>query len=116
LEQFGLSRIIVEDLLESIFVIYYIQTALNKKHIPAISSGQVFKNVAWFGQFIEYYNEEKKSFSADLSEIKFLRDNIVLNFAATTLRHLFGGVTNIPKEVIFSYFALLKGIEMGAEK
>jgi len=29
---------------------------------------------------------------------------------------LFENSTKIPKEVIFSYFALLKAIEMGAEK
>ena len=116
LEMHGLDRNLVEDLLESIFIVYYIQTNFNKKSIPTISSGQVVKNVNWFGQFIDYYNQEKSDVSADLSQIKFLRDEIVLNFAADTLRNLFGEVKNIPKEVIFAYFGLLKGIEMGAEK
>jgi hypothetical protein len=116
LEMHGLNRNIVEDLLESIFIVYYIQTDLNKKSIPTISYGQVVKNVNWFGQFIDYYNEEKSDISADLSQIKFLRDEIVLNFAADTLRTSFDKVKNIPNEVIFAYFGLLKGIEMGAEK
>lgn len=112
----GLDRIIVEDLLESIFIIYYAQTRLNQNSIPTISSGQVVKNVNWFGQFIEYYNHEKLDRSSDLSQIKFLRDEIVLKFAVATLETLFGDITNIPKEVVFGYFGLLKGIEMGAEK
>jgi len=115
LEKLGLSKIVVEDLLETIFIIYYIQTELNKKYIPTISSEQVFKNVIWFGQFIEYYNQEKSDISGDLSQINFLRDEIVLNFTAETLRNLFGDIIKIPKEVIFAYFALLKGIEIGAE-
>lgn len=115
LEKHGLNRIVVEDLLETIFIIYYIQTDLNKKSIPTISSGQVTKNVTWFGQFIEYYNQEKNDIAPDLSQINFLRDEIVLNFAAETLRNLFGDIIKIPKEVIFAYFALLKGIEIGAE-
>ena len=116
MEMHGLDRIKVEDLLESVFIIYYAQTLLNKKHIPTISSGQVVKNVNWFGQFIDYYNNEKSDSSADRSQIKFLRDEIVLNFAVDTLRNLFGDIKDIPKEVAFGYFALLKGIEMGAEK
>lgn len=116
LEMHGLDRNIVEDLLESVFIIYHIQTFLNRQSIPTISSGQVVKNVNWFGQFINYYNQEKSDFSADLSQIKFLRDEIVLNFAVETLHKLFGDIREIPKEVIFAYFGLLKGIEMGAEK
>lgn len=116
LEMHGLDRNAVEDLLESIFIVYYIQTHLNKKSIPTISSGQVVKNVNWFGQFINYYNQEKSDLSADLSQIKFLRDEIVLTFAVDTLHNLFGDIRNIPKEVVFGYFGLLKGIEMAAEK
>ena len=116
LEMHGLDRNSVENLLESIFIIYYIQTDLNKKSIPTISTGQVVKNINGFGQFIEYYNQEKSDDSSDLSQIKFLRDQIVLNFAVETLHKLFGDVKNIPKEVTFGYLGLLKGIEMGADK
>lgn len=116
LEMHGLDRNAVEDLLESIFIVYYIQTHLNKKSILTISSGQVVKNINWFGQFIDYYNQEKSDLSADLSQIKFLRDEIVLTFAVDTLHNLFGDIRNIPKEVVFGYFGLLKGIEMAAEK
>ncbi len=116
LKMHGLDRNVVEDLLESIFIVYYIQTHLNKKSILTISSGQVVKNVNWFGQFIDYYNQEKNDLSADLSQIKFLRDEIVLTFAVDTLHNLFGDIRSIPKEVVFGYFGLLKGIEMAAEK
>jgi hypothetical protein len=116
LEMHGLDRITVEDLLESIFVVYYAQTHLNKKNIPTISIGQVIKNVNWFGQFIDFFNHEKNDGSSELDQIKFLRDEIVLNYAAHTLQNLFGDFKKIPKEVMFTYFGLLKGIEMGAEK
>lgn len=116
LEMFGLDRIVVEDLLESVFIVYYAQTHLNKRTIPTISYGQVVKNVNWFGQFIDYYNQEISDHSSEVSQIKFLRDEIVLNFAVETLHNLFGDIKNTPKEVVFGYFGLLKGIEIGAEK
>jgi hypothetical protein len=116
LEMHGLDIIEVEDLLETIFVIYYAQTRLHKRSIPEITIEEVFKNVSWFEQFIGYYNDEKNDKSSDLSEIRFLRDDIVLDYAFETLESLFGEAQNIPKEVVYGYFALLKGIEMGAEK
>lgn len=116
LEMHGLDRLKVEDLLESIFVVYFAQTELRNKSIATISTGQLKKNIEWFGQFISYFNAEKKDGSQDLSEIKFLRDNIVLEYAIRTLQRIFGDITKIPKEVIFSYFAVLKAIEIGAEK
>lgn len=116
LEMHGLDRTIIEDLLESIFVVYYIHTKFNKKIIPLISPEQVINNINQFGQFINYYNQEKRDSPVDLSKIQFLRDEVVLNFAVVTLHHLFGGIKNIPREVMFGYFGLLKGIELGAER
>lgn len=116
LEVHGLDRLKVEDILESIFVVYFAQTELRKKLIATISHGQIRKNIERFGQFINYYNNEKENGGQDLSEIKFLRDNIVLEFAINTLQRLFGDLSKIPVEVIFSYFAVLKAIEIGAEK
>jgi hypothetical protein len=116
LEMHGLNRIIVEDLLESIFIVYYAQTELRKKTINPISAGQIKKNIKLFEDFLKYYNKEKEFETGDLSEIKFLRDDLVLQFAVNTLRNLFTDITRIPREVIFGYFALLKAIEIGAEK
>lgn len=116
LEKHGLDIIKVEDLLESIFIVYYAQTEVRKKSIKQISIGQIMKNIKWFEEFVQYYNKEKNYGTADLSAIKFLRDDIVLNFALETLRNMFGSPGKIPKEVLFSYFALLKEIEMEAEK
>lgn len=116
LELYGLDRIKVEDLLESIFVVYFAQTELRKKSIATISVGQIKKNIEWFGDFINYYNSETKDGNQDLSEIKFLRDNIILEYAFNTLKTIFADIADIPKEVIFSYFAVLKAIETGAEK
>jgi len=116
LERDGLDRPTVEDLLESIFVIYFAQTTLRGQKINQISFGQILKNVKWFESFIKYYNKEKEFGSDNLSEIKFVRDEVVLKFALNTLKNLFGDISSSPKVVIFSYFAVLKAIEIGVEK
>jgi len=116
LEMHGLDRSKVEDILESIFVVYYAQTELRQRIINQISFGQIKKNIKWFEEFIRYYNDEKQIGSNDLLSIKFIRDNVVLDFALNTLRNLFIDSTKIPREVVFSYFSLLKAIEIGAEK
>lgn len=116
LEMHGLDRIKVEDILESIFVIYYAQTDLRKRMINQITFLQIKENIKWFEEFIRYYNEEKKTGSNDLLSIEFIRDKVVLNFALNTLRNLFINSIEIPREVVFSYFSLLKAIEIGAEK
>ena len=58
MEMHGLSRDKVEDLLESIFVIYYVQTVLRRKKLNTISIGQIAKNIKWFGSFITFYNKD----------------------------------------------------------
>ncbi|MDH5398792.1 MAG: hypothetical protein OEX02_11630 [Cyclobacteriaceae bacterium] len=45
--------IIVEDLPESIFVVYYIQTELKKKPIDQIAVDDIQKNIKWF-QMTDY--------------------------------------------------------------
>jgi len=116
LEMHGLQRSKVEEILESIFVVYYAQTVLKQRIINQITFQQIKENVRWFEEFIRYYNEEKQIGSDDLLLIKFIRDNVVLDFALNTLRNLFINSTNIPREVVFGYFSILKAIEMGAEK
>jgi len=116
LEMHGLQRSKVEEILESIFVVYYAQTVLKQRIINQITFQQIKENVRWFEEFIRYYNEEKQIGSDDLLLIKFIRDNVVLDFALNTLRNLFINSTNIPREVVFGYFSILKSIEMGAEK
>ena len=116
LERHGLDRIKVEDLLESIFVVYYAQTELRQRKMNRITFKQIKENVKWFGEFISYFNEEKKTGNDDLLSLKFLRDDVVLDYAFNTLGNLFGDPTKIPQEVVFGYFSLLKAIEMGTEK
>lgn len=117
MEMHGLAIEKVEDLLLSIFVIYYVQTVLKKKRVNTISIGQIAKNIASFESFLNFYNKEK-TFEADvdLSKVKFINDETVLHYALLKLIKLFGTIRDIPREVFFSYFALLKGIEIGAEK
>jgi len=112
----GIDRVKTEDILESIFTIYYIHIVLKKVMINTISSGQIKKNIKWFGDFLIYYNKENEYGTVNILEMKFLRDDIVLNYALDTLLLIFGALENIPKEVVFAYFAILKGIEIGAEK
>ena len=90
LERHGLDRIKVEDLLESIFVVYYAQTELRQRKMNRITFRQIKENVKWFGEFISYFNEEKKTGNDDLLSLKFLRDNVVLDYAFNTLGNLFG--------------------------
>jgi hypothetical protein len=116
LEMHGLNRMRVEDLLESIFIVYYVHTELREKTINQISAGQIKKNIKHFEGFVKYYNAEKGFGTGDLSQIKFLRDDVVSNYAVSTLRAMFDDLAKIPKEVVFGYFALLKAIEIGAEK
>jgi len=116
LERHGLQRSAVEEILESIFVVYYAQTVLKQRIINQITFRQIKENVKWFEEFIKYYNEEKQIGSDDLLSIKFIRDNVVLDFALNTLSNLFINPTNMPKEVVFGYFSILKAIEMGVEK
>jgi len=41
---------------------------------------------------------------------------VALNFALNTLITLFGDISGIPSTVLCSYFAILKAMEIGAEK
>lgn len=117
MEMHGLERIMTEDLLESIFVVYFVYTELRKIKLNTISIGQIAKNIKWFESFIQFYNKEKECGDcADLRNAKFLKDDTVLTYAAETLRDLFETAENIPPEVVYPYFALLKGIETEAEK
>jgi len=116
LERVGLDRPTIEDLLESIFVIYFAQTSIRGRRIKQISSAEIFKNIKWFESFLEYYNKEKDLGAENLAEIKFVRDEVVLEYAVNTLKNLFGALSSIPKMVVFAYFAVLKAIEIGAEK
>jgi hypothetical protein len=117
MEMHGLERIMTEDLLESIFVVYYVYTELRKIKLNTIGLDQIAKNIKWFESFIQFYNKEKASGDcADLKNAKFLKDDTVLTYAAETLRDLFGTAGNIPLEVVYPYFALLKGIETEAER
>ena len=117
MEMHGFSRVIVEDILETIFVVYYIQTELRNIEINTISIGQIAKNQQSFSEFISYFNTEKKyGEKIDLSKVTFLKDQIVLNYAVKTLQRLFNKVEKFPNEILIPYFAILKAIELGAEK
>ena len=117
MEMHGFSRVIVEDILETIFVVYYIQTELRNIEINTISIGQIAKNQQSFSEFISYFNTEKKyGEKIDLSKVTFLKDQIVLNYAVKTLQRLFKKVEKFPNEIVIPYFAILKAIELGAEK
>jgi hypothetical protein len=90
MEMHGFTREVVEDILETIFVVYYIQTELRKIDTTTISIGQIVKNQQSFAEFITYYNTENKfDDKMDLSKVNFIKDQIILNYAASTLQNLF---------------------------
>lgn len=116
-EKDGIPRGITEDILESIFVVYYVYTKLKGFHINEISIGQFEKNLRSFEGFLRLYNKEKAAPGGlDVSKLHFLKDKAVSAYGARTLADAFGDAREIPKQVILSYFALLKAIEYGAEK
>jgi hypothetical protein len=91
MEMHGLTRDKEEDILESIFVIYYVHTVLRKKKLNSIGIGQIAKNIKWFESFLNFYNREKSSGEEiDLAKIKFLKDDTILRYAAGTLLRMFG--------------------------
>jgi hypothetical protein len=116
LELCGLDRTQVEDMLESIFVVYYAQTRLNKRRLRAVSEAHVFKNSRKFAAFIADYEKKKAQFPIEDFDIKYLRDETVILFAMEILQRVFPDGVIMPKEVVIGYVALLKGIEEAAEE
>ncbi len=116
-EMHGYTRNITEEILESIFVIYYAYTELLKIDIDTISTGQIAKNQKLFMDFIDLYNKERKhEDKLDFKKIDFIKSNVVLNYALQKLLSVFNDIDNFPNEIITPYFALLKAIEYGANK
>jgi hypothetical protein len=105
----------VEDLLESIFVIYYVQTKIRKTKIKPISIDQINKNMKWFEDCLKYYYKEIEYGNADIEKMLFLKDRTLMLYAVDKLQNIFGNIKNIPKEVVYAYLSLLKGIEIVAE-
>jgi hypothetical protein len=117
MEMHGLARDKVEDLLESLFVVYYVFTVLRKLRIGRIGIGQLKKNIESFAQFLKYYHMEKSlDGSVDRSKVTFIKDRVILVYAATTLSKILEHGERYRNEVVFPYMALLRAIEHGAEK
>ncbi len=116
-EMLGYTRDMTEEILESIFVIYYAYTELLKIELNTISAGQISKNQNAFIQFINFYNKEHgHEDKLDFSKFNFIKNQVVLNYAMQKLLLVFKSIKEIPNEILFPYFALLKAIEFGVEK
>ena len=113
-EMHGYTRDKTEEILESIFVIYYAYTEILKIEINTISIGQIKKNQQSFSEFIELYNKEYQyEDKIDLVKFSFIKNKAVLNYAVQKLLSIFESVEKFPNEITFPYFALLKAINMG---
>jgi hypothetical protein len=115
-EMLGYTRDMTEEFLESIFVIYYAYTELLKFEINTIGEDQIAYNINSFIEFINLYNKENKhEDKLDFSKLNFIKNQVVLNYAVQKLLLVFKSIKEIPNEILFPYFALLKAIELGVE-
>jgi len=108
--KFGVPMDRMEELLESIFVIYYAHTEIRKQKLPQISVEVVSKNLLEFQSFIRYYNKET-TLGQEAIAMTFLEDKIALRHAIESLGDAFDGIEHVPSEVICGYVALLKSVE-----
>jgi len=115
-EHGGLDVDIMEDLMESILTVYYVHSHIRKQVIPEITLEQVMGNLTKYAQVLQLFMESKAHDSSDLSAFAFLDDKIVLQYATTILVNSFSDVRDIPKEVTYGYYGLLKSIELAAAK
>jgi hypothetical protein len=113
LEHGGLDVGIMEDLMESILTVYYVHSHIRKQVIPEITLEDVMSNLTGYGIFIQQFKESYKNGKKVNS---YLADTVVLEFASRLLVNSFSDVRNIPKEVSYGYYALLKSIELAAAK
>ena len=115
-EHGGLDVHIMEDLMESILTVYYVHSHIRKQVIPEITLEQVMGNLTKYAQALQQFMEAKGHGSNDLSPYAFLDDKVVLQYATTLLVNSFSDVRDIPKEVSYGYYGLLKSIELAAAK
>ena len=113
-EHAGIDVALMEDLMESILIVYYVHTHIRKKRIPEITLEDVMKNMSGYAQFLKHFSASGQQAPENLSEHKFLEDEFVLAYATQLLKGSNAHVQDIPKEVAFGYFALLKSIELAA--
>ncbi len=116
-EKDGIPRFITEDILKSIFVVYYVYAKLRGLHIEEISAGRIAKTLESFTAFLQLYTKEKADADGmDVCKMQFINDTTVLKYGAESLAGAFGDAGGAPNHVLMPYFALLKAIELGAEK
>ena len=108
--KFGVPMDRLEDLLESIFVIYYAHTEIRRRKFPQISLEVFSKNLLKFQSFIKLYEKETRP-NQEAIAMTFLEDKIALRHALDSMADAFDGIEYVPSEVTIAYVALLKSIE-----
>jgi hypothetical protein len=115
-EHGGLDVDIMEDLMESILTVYYVHSHLRKQVIPEITLEEVMGNLGGYAKSLQKFRESGRDTQDDLTAHAYLEDRVVLNYACQLLVKSFPDVRDIPKEVTYGYFALLKSIELAVAK
>ncbi len=107
----------IEDIIISIYIIYYAHTEVKKRRFGKIDEGALLENTIAFDKFLLFFlKESKHNDSIDFARANFIRDRVALTYCFTMLSDIFGGAKNIPREILLPYFGLLKTIELEAQR
>lgn len=115
-EHAGLDVGIMEDLMESILVVYYVHSHIRKRVIPELTLEDIMGNLGGYAKSLQQFKESGHGAQDDVTGHAYLEDVVVLNYARRLLVQSFPNLCDIPKEVSYGYFALLKSIELAAAK
>jgi hypothetical protein len=109
LERSGISGIIIDELMLSIIIVWYVVVKLKHKRIEPISENDIKRNVELFQSFIKYFNE---SDSEEISYLNFIKhEEYLLIYSTEVLQKVYNDPMLIPKEVVTIYFAIMKCFE-----
>lgn len=115
-EHSGIEDGILEDMMESILIVYYVHSYMRKQVIPEITLEDVMGNLGGYAKSLQKFRESGRDTQDDFTAHAYLEDRVVLNYASRLLAKSFQDVRDIPKAVTYGYFALLKSIELAVSK
>ena len=107
-QNLGLTVEQMEDLFETFLVLFHALSVGCKVKFHTITMSAIVTNIEAFAQFSKYYEMEADLGEADPNTIKFIENKVLLKHAALSLQSL---EVLPPKEVIGSYFGLIKALD-----
>ncbi len=109
LEANGQTRIQTENLMESLFVIYYLFRNIRENKIKYISEHQIKSNCEKFASLLKMHESEKRF--SDYTPPLFLKDKLIMQYCTKTLSNNFENEDLAYFSAPFMYFSLIKSIE-----